>query len=440
MPSFIQGHALVIGVGEYQDPDWRAPTTVADAQGVADALKDPQVSAYPPTQVEFLHDQKATRDGVKAALKQLAGDVKATDTVMLFFCGHGLLGTDNEYYFATQDAVFTADDKIQAGTGLKGSDLISLLRSIEAKKLLFIINACFSGHLNATLGAPVRRGVAPSATLGIEVLNTGEGRAVITASRPSQSSYYTESQKHTYFGQALIDGMRGAQGVANSDGYIGLYELYQHIYKSVTAVTNRTQEPVLTILQGVGPFPIAHYPGAMPGTLGEATLQQTPPHDMAVEVIERKVAQAVGASGQAFNITDSSNVSIDQSKLLDFTGAQISGGIKTGDIARGNITKINISASPAAAAFVTDMQQLLKQVETLQADVTKLTDAPKGLRKDAEYALSAAKEAGEEGDRDRLREKLEAAQKILLGISASIPVATQLAQTIGTLLQRALGI
>lgn len=438
MPYFNQGHALVIGVGEYQDPDWCAPITVADAQGVVDALKDQQVSAYPSNQVAFLHDQEATCEGITTALKQLAGDVKATDTVVLFFCGHGLLGTDNEYYFATQEAVFTADDKIQADTGLKGSDLISLLRAIEAKKLLFIINACFSGHLNPTLGARVRCGVAPSATLGIEVLNTGEGRALITASRPSQFSSYADSQKHTYFGQALIDGMRGAQGVANSDGYIGLYELYQHIYKSVTTVTNKAQEPVLTILQGVGPFPVAHYPGATPGTLGGVALQQTPPRDMAVEVVERKVAQVVGAGGQAFNITGSSNVSIDQSKLLDFSGAHISGGIKTGDIARGNITKINITTTAAAAASVSDMQALLRQVESLQVDVTKLTDAPKGLRKDVEYALSAAKEAGEEDDRDRLREKLEAAQKSLLGISASIPTVAELAQTLGTLLQQAM--
>lgn len=427
----------MIGVGEYQDPDWRAPISVADAQGVVDALKDAQVSAYPPNQVEFLHDQKATREGVTAALKQLSGGVKATDTVVLFFCGHGLLGTDNEYYFATQDAVFTADGKIQAGTGLRGSDLIGLLRAIESKKLLFIINACFSGHLNPTLGARVRRGVAPSATLGIEVLNTGEGRALITASRPSQFSSYTDSQKYTYFGQALIDGMRGAQGIENSDGYIGLYELYQHIYKSVTTVTNRTQEPVLTILQGVGPFPIAHYPSATPGTLGGTALQQTPPRDMAVEVVEREVAQVVGAGGQAFNITGSSNVSIDQSKLIDFSGAHISGGIKTGDIARGNITKINITTSHAAAASVSDMQALLKQIEVLQANVTKMTDVPKGPRKDAEYALSAAKEAGEEGDYDWLREKLEAAQKILLSISVSNPAAAKLAQTLGILLQQA---
>src|SRR5207249_1923351 len=114
-----------------------------------------------------------------------------------------------------------------------------------------------------------------------------------------------------------------------------------------------------------------HYPGATPGTLGEAALQQTPPRDMAVEVVERNVVQAVGASGQAFNITGSSNVSIDQSKLIDFSGGNFEGGVKIGDVARGNITKITFSTTPTMAATITDMQALLKQIEALQADVAK---------------------------------------------------------------------
>src|ERR1051326_6822977 len=122
MPSFDRGHALVIGVGAYQNPAWSAPIMVTEAQEVFKALTDPQVSAYPPGQVTFLHDEQTTRDGVTTALKQLAGAVNASNTVMLFFCGHGVLGTDGEYYFVTRDAVFTAEHKIQPGTGLKASE------------------------------------------------------------------------------------------------------------------------------------------------------------------------------------------------------------------------------------------------------------------------------------------------------------------------------
>jgi len=65
MPHFQHGHALSIGVADYQEPRLRLPRpiTVADATGVADALKDPSVAAYPDAQVHLLPDsgRRATR-------------------------------------------------------------------------------------------------------------------------------------------------------------------------------------------------------------------------------------------------------------------------------------------------------------------------------------------------------------------------------------------
>src|SRR4051794_1925538 len=116
MPFFQQGHALVIGVADYQDPGLRLPKpmTVADAKGIADALKDPSVGAYPPDQVRLIPDQgrRATREEVIQALKQLAGRTTPTDTAFLFFCGHGVLGEDGRYYLTTQDTVLTAGKRV----------------------------------------------------------------------------------------------------------------------------------------------------------------------------------------------------------------------------------------------------------------------------------------------------------------------------------------
>ncbi len=53
-------------------------------------------------------------------------------------------------------------------------------------------------------------------------------------------------------------------------GYIGLYDLYQHIYTHVRAATNNQQDPMLTILEGVGPFPVALYKGGAVRDTGSA--------------------------------------------------------------------------------------------------------------------------------------------------------------------------
>jgi hypothetical protein len=382
--------------------------------------------------VRFLQGADASRAGIAGALSMLAEQAQATDTVVIFFAGHGMLGTDGTYYFATHDTIFEAK-QIKAGTGLSAPDLIAALRKITSQKLLFIINACFSGHLvPATLGAP------PSADFNVAVLATGEGRAIITASRPTQPSYYMPNAAHTFFGQALVDGLHGK--AANGGGYIGLFELYQHLYttvKDAAVGVQRAQEPVLTLMQGVGPFPVALYPGAGAGSLGAPVIRQSPPDGTALEQVPVNTVQAIGQGAQALNIHSGGNTTINQSrKLIDFGGAMIEGGVKIGDVAAGNMTKIDIKIGPSDVAQADTRQQLLDLIGTLQAEVAQLHDAPKGQRQDAEDDLRKAKEAGAEGDKDRLLEKLGSAHKVILALTGTVPVALKLGETLGALIQR----
>jgi hypothetical protein len=273
------------------------------------------------------------------------------------------------------------------------------------------------------LGAP------PTATLGIDVLGTGEGRALITASRPTQYSYYDRAAPRTFFGQALVDGLRGQ--ASSNGGYLGLYELYQYLYTSVQTTArsvNGTQEPVLTIQQGVGPFPIALAPDADTGTLKAGAIQQEPPRGAAVErIVPPNVqVQAQGEGAQAFN------------KLIDFGGATIKGNVTMGDLAGGNLTKIDIKVNTADAAAVDTKAELLKQITQLQSDIAALKDLPDDERDDIEDALRKAEKAGSEDKKERLIDKLDTAQQILLKLGNTIPAALKLGETIGVLIQRAM--
>ncbi len=69
-----------------------------------------------------------------------------------------------------------------------------------------------------------------------------------------------------------------------------------------------------------------------------------------------------------------------------------------------------------------------------------LSEAPSGLRMDAADELGKARSAGEEGDDQRLVEKLGAAQGYLERIAAAVPAAVSIAQTIATLIQRVPGL
>lgn len=265
---FSQGHALLIGVGTHSyEPDLDVPITVEDAKAVAAVIADPSACAYPATQVRVLHDAEAAKENILAELVDLATRAGEEDTVFLFYCGHGALGDDSNYYLLSHDVKLNGS-RVAEGTGVSEAELLEKLRLFKAKRMLMVFNACHSGNLSPTLapdaGTPKLATSNPDGDTLTRVLGTGEGRITITACREGQLSYIGDGQL-TIFTQALVDALRG-KGVTNMKGYISAFDLYEAVYDSVTeAVTSApgaAQEPELTVLKGVGPFAVSLFKGA----------------------------------------------------------------------------------------------------------------------------------------------------------------------------------
>jgi nucleoside phosphorylase len=273
MAFFTEGHALLIGIGSYQHAGYlNVPVTVRDAQAVGAVLRDPHLCDYPERQITLLHDAKATREGIISALDGLAARATESDTLLLFYGGHGDYADDGTYYLTTHDTR-VVDHKAVSGTGVSQQELLEKLRNLKAKRVLLIFNACHAGEVSPTLGAddlPIGHSL-PEQTVAA-LLATGEGRIIITACRENQYSFIGRGEL-TIFGQALADGLRG-KGTSSRHGYISAFDLYTHLYFAVReAVTQQVpeelrqrygeeQEPELTVLKGVGPFAVALYRGA----------------------------------------------------------------------------------------------------------------------------------------------------------------------------------
>lgn len=413
MPLFTQGHALVIGVGRYSDPTWDVPVAEADARAIHATLTDAQISAYPPGQAEPLNDGQVTRARALQALRRLADRAGPDDTVLISWTGHGALGDNGLYHLATQETRFTPDQRIAAGTGLSVAELGLALREVRARKLLLVINACFSGHLG---GALARGGIAPTGSVipddeGNTLLMSGEGRAIITASKPDQLSHFLRDSERTPFGQALIDALRGGDGAGLPSGVIGLFELYEGVYRRVRDVVQRTfgerQEPVLTLLQSAGPFAVARYPGSTePGT-GE--ISRRAPADLAMRQV-------------TINITQTT----DNRKLIDFGNATIRGGVQIGDVAMGDINKVVINEAPAAEAD--PLAKRLRELEKAQERIATLRDLDESLRDDVVSALDRARKALERGDNPRASRLIAEAADLLIG--SGHPTAASIARKI----------
>lgn len=359
MSHFTQGHALLIGIGTYQHmADVNVPITVADAKAMQTVLSDENLCGYPANQITPLHNESTTRDALLAALDNLAAATKPESTVLLYYAGHGEYGTDGNYYLSTHDSR-REGAKIVAGTGLSDAELLTKLRAIPAKRLLVIFNACHAGALSPDLSIapPIDLGINPPPEQTLDaVLATGEGRIIMTACRPQQKSRVGHGQL-TLFTQALVEGLRG-QGVANRNGYISAFGLYEHLYETVkerAGDLGYQQDPELTVLRGVGPFPVARYRGAT--TLGLFDDQEPLSPDTAVRAITpERSRRMLRLYEQSLSATNTGSGAIAQGPGAVAAGER---GIAIG----GNVTGSNLSTGDNTRQIQTD-RYIERKVET----------------------------------------------------------------------------
>jgi len=273
--SFDKGHALVIGVGSYEHmPNMNVPITVEDAIEVAEVLGNRRYCSYPEEQVTLLHDETATREGIEAALDQLASDLTEDDTFLLFYSGHGEYGEDG-YYLTTYDTQMNEGKKVVAGSGVHEKSLLEKIQAIKAKRVFLIFNACHAGEISPdSLGSEANAedtGQNLPDRTAAALLGTGEGRVIITACRETQRSIFMKKAALTFFAQALSDGLQG-RAIQNRRGYISIFDLYEYVYTAVSEEVKRRygmlgyeQEPELTIQKGVGVLAVALHRGQAPG-------------------------------------------------------------------------------------------------------------------------------------------------------------------------------
>jgi hypothetical protein len=118
-------------------------------------------------------------------------------------------------------------------------------------------------------------------------------------------------------------------------------------------------------------------------------------------------------------------------------GAQI-GKIEVGGSIAGR--DLIVGAASARTTAVQQMPEVLELIKRLEEQTQGLAEAPAGLRDDARDELRKARQAGAQGDTQRLVEKLGTAQRYLERIGQSLPAAATLAQSVASLTQRISGL
>nr|AAU82845.1 polysaccharide deacetylase [uncultured archaeon GZfos1D1] len=240
-PAPKNAYGVVIGIGKYKDEGIPAlKYAKEDAIEIYNILTDPKYGGFPRENVKLLLDEQATLTEIKSAMGTfLARNAGENDMVCIYFAGHGS---------PELDPTGKADDKLEKfivpydakkddlfGYGLSMDVIREILdKRIESKRAVFFIDSCYSGEAGGrTFSRPDV--AARNITISEKFLEqlSGEGRIIITASKPDELSLETDELKHGIFTYYLAEGLKGKADL-NGDGVVTVDELYSYVYEQVT--------------------------------------------------------------------------------------------------------------------------------------------------------------------------------------------------------------
>lgn len=228
--GYAKSWAIVIGIDDYAR--WpKLEYAANDAQAIANTLTGPL--GFPSSQVIVLKNAEATRNNILAAFHDRLGDGRAqtNDRVFVFFAGHGATrrlasGRDLGYIIPVD-----SDPQQLASDAIAMSDLQNIAESLQAKHVLFVMDACYSG-LGLTRGGP-----SSSAYLRENARRIA--RQMLTAGGADQQVADSGPNGHSVFTWVVLQALAG-KGDLNGDGLITGTELAAYVAPAVSAVSAQT--------------------------------------------------------------------------------------------------------------------------------------------------------------------------------------------------------
>ena len=235
-------YAVVIGVENYRGQLPPADHAENDAAVVSRYLV--RTLGVPADHVKTLVGQGASKSDIEAALQEWLPATKASPgaTVYFYFSGHGAPDpTTGDSYLVPWDG----DPAFLKTKGLRVSEVYSKLTALKGRRVLALLDACFSGT-----GA---RSVLPKGVRPLVLLKPVEAPkglfASLTASGAAETSGPATTSSHGLFTEQLL---RGLSGLADRDGdhVVSLHELNLFVtrqVKDLARAQGREQTPTLSV-------------------------------------------------------------------------------------------------------------------------------------------------------------------------------------------------
>jgi len=157
------------------------------------------IYGFDPSNVMTFINMGVTRQNILQAANWLVSVADEGSTAVFFYSGHGTYDpVANDSYISTVD---TMNGLVMA------SELRAIFSNLRSRKVLIVVDACFSGYWLTPMAAPNR------------IVISGAG-----------FSYGIDGKHYTYFGGFFLDqAIRKKLGDANHDGVVSVEEAWNYV-------------------------------------------------------------------------------------------------------------------------------------------------------------------------------------------------------------------
>ncbi|MBI5240857.1 MAG: caspase family protein [Elusimicrobia bacterium] len=235
LPERGADFAVVVGIEDYSALP-PARFAARDAQAVAAHLK---ALGVPERNIALLTGVQATRTGLAKNIEAwLANNVDERSTVFFYYSGHGAPQPETGEAFLVP---FDGDPEYLAETGYPLKRLYEKLGGLKAKRVIAVLDSCFSGAGGRSVLAKGTRPLVNKIDVGAP---TGAKVVSLSASQASQVSGADEEARHGLFTYHLLMGLNGA--AQDRAGGVTVKSLFDYLAPRVAdgaRRSNRSQTP-----------------------------------------------------------------------------------------------------------------------------------------------------------------------------------------------------
>jgi tetratricopeptide (TPR) repeat protein len=173
------------------------------------------------------------------------------DTLFFYFSGHGLPG-ENENYLASSEIEEERPDR----RGLEFNTLTSWIENSNSKRIIAILDCCFSGSIRAESksGATGQIGEDDTSIAKVakqkmeekmeERIKESEGVCFLASSLSYQQSLIKKDLGHSLYTYYLLEGLKGQEGFVDENGYVTVDHLSRYVYEKLITERKDLQKPV----------------------------------------------------------------------------------------------------------------------------------------------------------------------------------------------------